>query len=133
MTVTLLPSAEQVMVAWLTSQADITALVGGRVGTRLNGTLPAIRVTRVGNASSDVWQDNAALQVECWAAEHDQATADTLVRTVVAALPSIRHTTVPGGTVYTYSITAGPFWSPDDPQYSNNARYILLISLLVTT
>lgn len=118
------------MVAWAKAQTDIAALTGGRVGTRLNATLPAIRLQRVGLAPPEPWQDDASIQVECWAL--DQATADLLARTVVAALPSIRNTTVTGGRVYSYQITSGPFWSPDDPALSTNARYILTVDLLTT-
>ncbi len=131
MPATLLPSAEVAFVAWLKAQTSLTAIHGGRVGTRLNATLPAIRVTRVGNAPVEVWQDDASLQVECWAA--DQGTADLLARSVVAALPDIRNTTVTGGRIYAYTITAGPYWQPDDPTLSSSARYILQVSLLITS
>jgi hypothetical protein len=130
-TVALLPSAEAVMVGWAKAQTDLAAIHGGRVGTRLASTLPAIRLQRIGNSPPEWWQDDASLQVECWAA--DQATADRLARTFVAALEDIRNMTVTGGKVYTYEITSGPFWSPDDPNLSSNARYILTVDLLVTT
>lgn len=131
MTLTLLPSAEQVFVAWAKAHADLNALEGGRVGTKLNATLPAIRVTRIGNAPPEPFEDDASLQVECWAV--DQGAADTLARSVVAALPSIRNTSVSGGRVWTYTITSGPYWAPDDPSLSNNARYVMTVDLLITT
>lgn len=131
MTLTLLPSAEQVMVAWAKTNTDLAAIHGGRAATKLNATLPAIRLQRIGNAPPEPYQDDANVQVECWAA--DQATADLLARTVVAALPTIRNTSVSGGRVYSYEITSGPYWAPDDPSLSNNARYILTVSLLITT
>lgn len=130
MTVALLPDAETVLVTWATANSDIIALVSGRVGTKLNGTLPAIRVTRIGDPPRDPWEDDANLQVECWAA--NSVAASLLVRTVLAALPTIRNTSVSGGRVYTYSIGSGPFYSPDDPNVSTNARYIFTVSLLIT-
>ena len=131
MTATLLPSAEQVMVTWAKAHTALAAIHGGRVGTRLNATLPAVRLSRIGDAPPEPWQDAASVQVECWAA--DQADADELARTFVAALPDIRNTAVAGGRIWTYTVTSGPFWSPDDPSLSNNARYILTCSLLITT
>jgi hypothetical protein len=130
MSVALLPSAAMVMVAWLKNNPDLNALHGGRVGTRLNAILPAIRVQRVGGAPSELWRDEPVVQIECWAA--DEGAADILARTVVASLPTVRSTVV-GGRVYTYNIESGPFWSPDDPSLSNSVRYILTVRLLTTT
>jgi hypothetical protein len=126
---TLLPSATVLTVAWLKEQPDLTAIHGGRVGTRLNQVLPAIRVQRIGGSIPEVWEDLPVLQIECWAA--DEGTADDLVRTVVAALPAYRGD-FGVGHVYTYQIESGPFWAPDDPQLSSNARYILTVRLLTT-
>jgi len=128
-TVTLLPSAEVASVAWAKAQPDLVPLHGGRVGTRLNATLPAIRVQRVGGSPVDPWEDRPLIQWECWAA--DQAAADLLVRTLMAALPSFRGTFA-GGRVYTYTIESGPYWAPDDPDLSTNARYILTARLVTT-
>ncbi len=126
----LLPSAEQVMVTWAKAHTALAAIHGGRVGTRLNATLPAVRLSRVGGVPPEPWRDEPSIQVECWAA--DQGTADLLARTFVAALPDLRNIVVAGGRVYTGVVTAGPFWAPDDPSLSNNARYIVSISLLTT-
>ncbi len=131
MTVALLPFAEQVAVAWLESHTELAAIHGGRVGTNLHKTLPAIRVTRVGGVPPEPWRDEPSLQLECWAA--DQITAALLTRTLVAALPDLRNVVVTGGRSWAYTITSGPFWSPDDPTLSNNARYILTCQLLITT
>lgn len=128
--VALLPSAPALLIAWAKAQPDLAAIQGTRVGTKLNATLPATRISRVGGSPSDPWQDNPLLQVEAWAA--DEGTADLLIRTWVAVLDSVRQVTA-SGRVYTYSIESGPFWEPDDPQLSNNARYILTVRLLVTS
>jgi hypothetical protein len=126
-TATLLPSAAVVTVAWLKANPDLAAIHGGRVGTKLNATLPAIRVQRIGGTTPDVYEDQPVMQVECWA--ESEGAADLLARTVVATLPSVRGT-YPTGQVFTYLVESGPYWAPDDPTLSNNARYILTVRLL---
>ncbi len=130
MTAVLLPSAEQAAVAWLKADPDLAAIHGGRVGTRLGAVLPAIRVTRVGGVPDEPWLDNPSIQLECWAA--DQATADLLTRTLLAVLPTVRGL-LSDGRVHTYLVTSGPYWAPDDPDLSSNARYIVTVQLLITT
>jgi hypothetical protein len=130
MTVTLLPSAPVITVAWLKANSDLAAIHGGRVGTRLNSVLPAIRVQRIGGIPQETWRDEPVMQIECWAA--DEGTADQLARTVVAVLPTVRGT-YPSGRAWSYVIESGPFWAPDDPALSNNSRYILTVRILTTT
>lgn len=125
----LLPSAAGLLVAGLKADPDLTAIHGGRVGTRLNATLPAIRIQRIGGSPSELWEDRPLMQVDCWAT--DEGMADRLVRTVVAALPSLRGT-YPTGRVYTYEIESGPFWAPDDPTISSDSRYIITVRLLTS-
>jgi hypothetical protein len=125
----LLPSAEVAAVAWAKAQPDLTPLHGGRVSTKLNATLPAIRVQRIGGSPADPWEDQPVVQFECWAA--DQGAADLLARSLVAALPTFRGA-YPDGWVWAYQIESGPFYSPDDPQLSNNSRYILTARLVTT-
>lgn len=128
---TLLPSAPVLFVAWAKANPDLAAIQGARVATRLSGTLPATRVQRIGGSPDEYdGTDSPSLQVECWAA--DESTADLLVRTLVAVLPTFRHRAA-SGQVYTYEITSGPFWAPDDPSLSTNARYILTLSLLTSS
>jgi hypothetical protein len=127
----LLPSATEILGTFLRTHADLTPLHGGRVGTKLARTLPAIRLQRVGGVPPEVWEDRPSVQVDCWAA--NESDADDLVRTVVAVLPDFRHRAVTGGRAYTYEVTSGPFWAPDDPSLSTYARYILTVTLLTTT
>lgn len=128
---TLLPSAAALTVGLLKQNSDLSAITGGRVGTKLNKELPAIRVQRIGGSPDEYdGTDAPSMQVECWAA--DEATADLLVRTLIAVLPTFRHRAVTGGRVYTYDITSGPFWAPDDPSLSTAARYIITVDLLTT-
>jgi hypothetical protein len=123
---TLLPSAAVLTVAWLKRHPGLAAIHGGRVGTRLNANLPAIRVQRIGGIPPETWRDEPVMQLECWAA--DEGTADLLARTLVAALPTVRQ-----AGALAYVIESGPFWAPDDPSLSNNSRYILTVRLLTTT
>ena len=126
----LLPPAEQVAITWAIQVPELQAIQGDRIGTRLAATLPATRVTRVGNPPVDPWEDDASLQFECWGST--QTDADRLMRTTLAALPSIRFWTAAGGKVHTYEVTSGPYWQPDDPNLSKNARYIFTVDLLIT-
>lgn len=128
----LLPSAAALTVGLLKTNADLAAIHGGRVGTQLNKTLPAIRVQRIGGTPDEYdGTDAPSMQVECWAG--DEATADLLVRTLIAVLPAFRHRPVTGGRVFTYEITSGPYWAPDDPALSSAARYIVTVSLLTSS
>jgi len=129
MPVTLLPSAISAAVSWLKNQPTVTAITGSRVGTRLNATLPAIRVQRVGNPPPAEWADDASIQIECWA--QDEITAELLARTVIAALPDIRGYPVTGGRVHTYTVSAGPYFAPDEPP-STLARFVMTVDLLTT-
>jgi hypothetical protein len=129
-TLTLLPSAVGVFIEWCKANTDLLAVHGGRVGTRLNATLPAVRATRIGGTpDQESWVDSPEVQVECWAA--DDPTAERLARQVVAALPTIRGPKS-YGRVATFEVTSGPFWAPDDPNLSTNARYIFTIRMLTT-
>jgi hypothetical protein len=120
-----LPSAEALVVSWLKSRPALTTIHGGRVGTRLKTTLPAIRVQRIGGAVVNDWEDHPVVQIECWAADED--TADDLSRTVVAELPTAR-----GGQVKTYEIESGPYMVPDDPALSTNSRYNVDVRFITT-
>jgi hypothetical protein len=126
---TLLPSAPALLIAWAKTQTDLAAIQGTRVGTRLNATLPASRIQRVGGIPTDPWQDRPEIQIEAWAA--DEATADLLIRTWRAALDLVRQTTA-AGRIYTYEITVEPFLAPDDPTLSSNSRYMMSVRLLMT-
>jgi len=136
MPLTLLPSAVAAFVAWAKAQTDLAAIHSGRVGTKLNATLPAMRVQQLGGAPDGYENvDEPLLQAECWAA--DDVAAELFVRTLVAALKDpvtgFRHRAITGGRVYTFDIDSGPFFAPDDPQLSTNVRYVLTLRLLTTS
>lgn len=126
----ILPSAPIVLVAFLKTNTALAAIHGGRVGTKLNAVLPALRVQRIGGTPDEPWRDNPVMQVEAWGATEDDV--DLLIRTVVDELPKVRKP-VTGGKVWTYVVDSGPFWAPDDPNLSNNSRYIITVRLLVTS
>lgn len=126
----LLPSAEQMFVAWASAVPELVAIQATRIGTKLKTQLPATRITRVGNPPPEEWQDLAAIQVECWGTGQDDA--DRLTRSYVAALPSIRGYVGQGGKVWAYEITSGPYWAPDDPNISQAGRYIFTVDLVIT-
>lgn len=127
--VPLLPSGAVLFVAWAKADQDLAAIQGARVGTKLNATLPATRVQRIGGTPESPQLDQPVLQVECWAA--DEGTADTLARTYLAVLDRFRHRAATGQ-VHTYAVESGPFFSPDDPSLSSNVRFIFTVRLITT-
>lgn len=125
----LLPAAVRQFVEWATSDPDLAAIHLGNVGSRLAGGRPALRVQRVSGSPNAVWEDTPVLQIEAWGSTETQA--DDLVRAVVAALPRFRGSYA-AGLVHGHRIESGPFWAPDAPGLSNDARYILTVRTLTT-
>lgn len=123
----LLPSGEALLGKFLREHHAVAAIVGTRVGTRLDSARPAIRLTRLGSPPSQRWEDQPELQVECWAA--DEVTADLLARTVVAALPDLLERRDLDGLVKGYEITLGPLSSPDP--FTDQPRYVVGVRLLI--
>lgn len=122
----LLPNVEGIVLAALKADADVTALVGGRVYSSLPSakTWPAVRVTRFGGApafSSPAVLDAATLQVDVWAESKMAAfTAASTVRAVMEQrLPGVH----PLGTVY--RVDLGQFsYDPDEVYDPVLPRYI---------
>lgn len=130
MTVPLLPSAPKAAVVWAKAQPDLAAIHGGRVGTRLHAARPAVRVVQIGGQVVHPREGRPLLQFECWASDED--TADTLARTLVGALPTFRGV-FSDGRVHTFAVESGPYWAPDDPELSQDARYIVTARLVTTS
>ena len=126
----ILPSAVVLAISGLRADPAVSALVGGRISTKLGSVLPAIRIQRIGGTVQTTYHDEPVIQVECWA--EDERAADLVCRTVVDALPNLR-ASYPTGRIYTYDVESGPFYSPDDASISTNTRYILTVRLLTTT
>ena len=120
MTDPLLPSMPKLAVAWGSAHPALAAIHGGRFGTRLAATLPAVRVTRIGSAPTHRFEDSPVLQFECWA--NDEGGADLLARTLVASLPTFLTAQVRGFRVLSH------FWSPD--LTTDRPRYIVIAEFL---
>lgn len=131
---TLLPDAEALLIAALKAQTSVSSLCGGRVGTRLSGTYPAIRVTLLGGPARVV--ENTAqpeLQVECWgngAGGDAETQASDLARNVEAAVLVLRGTYGPG--TITGAWTVGLILhAPDASTSLVRERYIVTVGLTV--
>lgn len=115
MALVLVPSGVAAFIAWARQQADLVAIQSTRVGTILSGTLPATRVTLIDGSPEVSGEFNAAhptIEIEAWAATPDAA--DTLMRTYIAALPSMKGGTWAGAYVSGVDVNLGPLMS-DDP------------------
>jgi hypothetical protein len=130
--VVLVPSGVTVFVAWARTQPDLAALHGGRVSSVLASTLPAMRVSLLDGNPEVTGENNAAhpvISVECW--DSTPEGADTLMRTLIAALPQLAAAAVTlprGGTAYVSSvgIDLGPLVS-DDPDTGDNRQLVDLV------
>jgi hypothetical protein len=115
------PDGVGAFIAWIRGTPDIAGMIGGaaaRIGTRLAGTLPAMRVSLVNGNPETTGENNAAhatIQFEVWA--NDPATADVIMRTITAALPTIKGGTWAGAYVSGVYLDLGPIMS-DDPDTS---------------
>lgn len=116
------------MTDFLAAQAAVTAVVGTRIGTSLSTAAgAAIRVARVGGTQAHSWEDNPELQIECWSADLDRASANDLASIVVSVIPDIRGThPTPGGYVSSYDI--GPVLPLPDLD-TNRARVVVSVTL----
>jgi hypothetical protein len=124
-----LPDAGALFTTWCRGHPLLSPLHGGRVGAILGTAFPAVRVQTVADRAPQVWEGAPLLQVEAWAA--DPAAASLLARTIVAVLPDLRGQ-YGSALVKGYSVTSGPFWSPDDAN-SGLFRYQFDTELLTYT
>jgi hypothetical protein len=119
------PDPEKLLRRFLLTHPLIAATHGGRVGTALPGTYPAIRITLVSSrpsASTDEFLPE--LQVECVA--DDQGVASLLARNTVAAIGDIVGS-YPEGACRGHEIVFGPMASPD----GTTGRYRYLFDVLL--
>jgi hypothetical protein len=126
---TILPDAEALLIAALKSQPAVTNLCGGRIGTRLSGTYPAIRITTLGGGESVTDTGSPDLQVECWGDGTGSAAetqASDLARTVHSVGGNLRGMYGPGTVVgsWTYGL---PLHSPDPG--TSRERYIVTVGI----
>lgn len=128
MPVRLLPSPEVLAAAYLKASADVSALVGARIGTELYaGTDPAVWLSLV--TGEERFRNHliaATLDVRSYGGS--KAAADLLARTVHAVLHDM-----PGshaqGVVTDVATLALPAWSPDDGFEPPRPRYLGTYSL----
>lgn len=64
----MIPWPDPLVIAWLRDHPDLAPLHGGRVSTRLDDVLPALRVTLVYDAqAATAWERVPVYQIEVWA------------------------------------------------------------------
>jgi hypothetical protein len=123
MAVTLLPSAEVLVVAHLRASTDVAAIAGVRIGTELYaGTDPAVWLTLV-TGEERVVNHLAAPVLDVRSYGGKKAAADQLARTVHAVmhqLPGIH----PQGVVTDVTTVTLPAWLPDEGFTPPRARYV---------
>jgi hypothetical protein len=130
--VRLLPSAEVLTVAYLKASADVSALVGARIGTELYaGTDPAIWLSLV--TGDERWRNHLVapvLDIRCYGGT--KAQADVLARTVHAVMHDMPGTHATGVVTDVATLTL-PAWSPDDGFEPPRPRYLATYQLTLHT
>jgi hypothetical protein len=121
----LLPDMDQELVDFLTSHASLSPLHGGRVSTELQSDLVCLQVTNLGGSQPWPWEATAEFQISAWGGTQQQA--NTLIRTVVAAIYDMTGTAVDAGRVVGVGVTLAPLWSPDDQ--TARPRYLTHVAL----
>lgn len=137
MTVDQFPDVEGALVAWLKSQTDLTALIGGHrifFGVpkgATEATFPCVTVQLVGTVPdpSEAPIDRALIQIDVWGSfgqsgNGKKAEATNVVNTVRALLHSIHEPTPMGTNTTVYGCNVESVaWLPDPP--SDRPRYSL--------
>lgn len=111
-----LPDMLQALVDFLTVHSALTSLHGGRVSTRLDSDLAAVRITSLGGPQPWPWQVEPQYAIEWWGArtDDDEGPALTLCRTGEAALWELANSNIPGGRITEFSMPLSQLWSPDE-------------------
>jgi hypothetical protein len=121
----LLPDMDQELVDFLTAHASLSPLHGGRVGTELQSDLVCLQVTNLGGSQPWPWEATPEFQISAWGGTQQQA--NTLIRTVVAAVYDLTGTAVDGGRVVGVDVRLAPLWQPDDQ--TARPRYLTHVAL----
>jgi hypothetical protein len=119
---------EGVLVAALAAKSSVVALCGGRIGTALSGTYPAVRISLVGGRSKPVDErstKNPIVQWEAWGDTQGQA-AD-LAREIDDQAEALRGTYSKGIVVASWA--SGHYFHSPDPE-TNRQRYIGQIGMI---
>lgn len=125
----LMPDTDAALVGFLAAHPVLSPLHGGRVGTSLSGSAPALRVAGLGGRRDGArpWDSSVEYQVEAWGGS--QADAALLARSVCAAVYEMTGP-VTGGHVWSAYPTLEPLWSPDES--TGRPRYIVQVVLNIT-
>lgn len=127
----LLPDAEALVYAYLSTHAGVDALVAGRVYSAVPEapTYPLVTLTRVGGAPTlAYWVDSPRVQLDAWG--RSKGEASDLARTLVAACAELAGRTVPGhGVVTSVLPVLGPLWQPDTEVAPPRPRYLVDVQL----
>lgn len=121
-----LPDEEALLASFLRGHSLLTPLHGGRVGTDLSGTYPAVRVAALGGPAGVHGTGAPRVQIECWADTREQA--GDLARACAAALPDMQGRYA-AGVVRGARAEGIPFPQPDET--TSRERFILQAVLLV--
>lgn len=123
----LLPDMEQELVDFLTSHASLAPLHGGRVGTELRSDLTCLQVTSLGGFQPWPWEAAVEFSISSWGGTKGQA--NTLARTVAAAVFELVGAPVDGGRVNGVAVRLASLWSPDEE--TGRPRYKTDVALTV--
>lgn len=123
MPVRLLPSAEVLAVAYLKASADVSALVGARIGTELYaGTDPAVWLSLV--TGEERFRNHLVAPVlDIRSYGGTKAQADLLARTVHAVMHDMPGSHAQGVVTDVACLTL-PAWNPDDGFEPPRPRYL---------
>lgn len=119
MTLHILADVERLVIQYLLTVNEVTALVGDRVGSRKDKPYPRITVTRVGGSPGPIpaHLDSARIQVEAWAPTAadggGKGLANEVARTAQAAMYDMVNASHEEGVVTDVEGVSGPLWVPD--------------------
>lgn len=126
----MIPDPEALLVAALRARSLLWSC-GSRIGTRLSGTYPAIRIALVGGPDRPaVGTGRHVLQVECWgngSTPADETAAADLARAVEDVSASLAGEYAPGRIVASWR-DGGIFHAADST--TNRERYIFQVGIL---
>jgi len=106
------PYPDPAIIALLADLPPLADDLGGRVSTVLDATLPALRVTKVGDLEAPTtWEATPLYQVEVWA--DDEFTAGDLAWRITNVWPRAVAQVAGNAVVHARWVEANPFPSPD--------------------
>ncbi len=131
MTYPVLPDVLQALVDYLAAHTALSPLHGGRVSTRLDTDLAAVRITSLGGQQPWPWEATRQYAIERWGAtaDPDEGGALTLTRTGEAALWELANSPIAGGRVGEFAMPLSQLWSPDEN--TDRARFRTDIQLTI--